>query len=231
MTRRRRRAVTRGIGLLRARAVDRPVIYRLDERRTSMTMPNLVKTGAAAVAASLLDAITTDPGSVWYDQLNKPSWQPPPSAFALVRPPIYALIAIGGARVLDRTSGPERRAFLRAYTLNLVLNAAWTPLLFRVKAPVAALADVVTLNVLNAHLLRGPGALTDRRRSASFPTRRGPTPRRRSTPPSCTETRGDVGDLVATISTAYGALLFASSLASHPRVRVAHCPHALRGCP
>jgi tryptophan-rich sensory protein len=125
-------------------------------RRTmdAMAIPTLVKTAAAVTATALLGAVSTDPRSGWYEGLNKPSWQPPPAAFGAVWTPLYALIAVGGARVMDRTSGEERRGFGRAYTVNLALNAAWTPLFFGAKAPLAALVDVAALNVSNAHLLR-----------------------------------------------------------------------------
>ncbi|GAB1692557.1 TspO/MBR family protein [Krasilnikovia sp. M28-CT-15] len=119
-----------------------------------MRIPTLVKTAAAVTAAAFAGAAGTDPRSDWYEGLEKPSWQPPPRAFGLVWTPLYALIAVAGARVLDRTSGAERQAFRRAYAQNLALNAAWTPLFFAARAPVAALADVVALNVSNAYLLR-----------------------------------------------------------------------------
>ena len=119
-----------------------------------MRIPTLAKTAAAVVSTALAGVASTDPRSDWYEKLDKPSWQPPPQAFGLVWTPLYALIAVAGARVLDRTSGEERQAFGRAYARNLALNAAWTPLFFGAQAPVAALADVAALNVSNARLLR-----------------------------------------------------------------------------
>jgi translocator protein len=119
-----------------------------------MRIPTLVKTAAAVTVAALVGAASTDPRCDWYENLEKPSWQPPPEAFGLVWTPLYALIAVAGARVLDRTTGEERQAFRRAYARNLALNGAWTPLFFGAKAPVAALADVAALNVSNARLLR-----------------------------------------------------------------------------
>jgi translocator protein len=123
-------------------------------RVAGMRIPTLLKTTAAVTTAALAGAASADPRSDWYENLEKPSWQPPPQAFGLVWTPLYALIAVAGARVLDRTSGDERQAFRRAYAQNLALNAAWTPLFFGAKAPLAALADVVALNVSNADLLR-----------------------------------------------------------------------------
>ena len=119
-----------------------------------MALPTLAKTAAAVTASALLGALSTDPRSDWYAKLSKPSWQPPGPAFGAVWTPLYALIAVAGARVLNRTSGPERDGFRRAYTVNLALNAAWTPLFFGAKSPVAALVDVAALNVSNADLLR-----------------------------------------------------------------------------
>ncbi|MGC1211186.1 MAG: TspO/MBR family protein, partial [Micromonospora sp.] len=92
--------------------------------------------------------------SAWYRSLDKPAWQPPPAAFPAVWTPLYALIAVAGARALDRTSGSQRARFARAYALDLALNAAWTALFFRARSPRLALAEIVALNAANVELLR-----------------------------------------------------------------------------
>lgn len=119
-----------------------------------MSVPTWVKTGAAVVVAAGVGSIATDPDSRWYRGLRKPAWQPPPVAFPAVWTPLYVLIAVGGARALDRGDGRARRAFARSYAINLGLNAAWTALFFRARRPGAALAEIAVLNVSNLVLLR-----------------------------------------------------------------------------
>ena len=117
-------------------------------------MRTLVKTALAVPATAVAGSVATDPKSAWYRSLRKPSWQPPPSAFPLVWTPLYALIAVAGARATDRTRGARRNAFLTTYTLNLILNVGWTAVFFRGRRPAAALAELAALNVSNLVLLR-----------------------------------------------------------------------------
>ncbi|MGK5741321.1 TspO/MBR family protein [Micromonospora sp. URMC 103] len=119
-----------------------------------MPLPSWVRTGAAVAATAVAGSVATNPSSGWYQRLRKPRWQPPAAAFPLVWTPVYALIAVAGARVLDRSSGAERAAFARAYALNLALNAGWTALFFRARRPAAALAEITALNASNLVVLR-----------------------------------------------------------------------------
>lgn len=66
----------------------------------------------------------------WYRRLDKPWWTPPDEVFGPVWTVLYALMGIGAYLVCRRDQHP---AFLRALTLffvQLVLNAAYSPLLF-----------------------------------------------------------------------------------------------------
>lgn len=119
-----------------------------------MRIPTLVKTGLATAATAASGAVATNPASDWYRSLDKPAWQPPPAAFPAVWTPLYALIAFAGARVLDRTAGPQRARFARAYAVDLALNAGWTALFFRARSPRSALVEIVALNAANVGLLR-----------------------------------------------------------------------------
>jgi benzodiazapine receptor len=117
-------------------------------------VPTWATVTAAVAATAVAGSVATDPKSVWYRTLRKPSWQPPPAAFPLVWTPLYALIAVAGTRALNRMSGTDRAAFTRAYGANLILNAGWTALFFRARSPEAALAEIAMLNLSNALLLR-----------------------------------------------------------------------------
>lgn len=119
-----------------------------------MRVPTLVKTAASVAAAAAAGSAVTTPGSRWYRSLDKPSWQPPPAAFPAVWTALYALIAVAGARALDRMPPAERRHFWRAYAVNLGLNAGWTGIFFGARRPGLALAEIAALNSSNLALLR-----------------------------------------------------------------------------
>jgi len=119
-----------------------------------MWIPTVAKTGAAVAATAAAGSIATTPASGWYRSLDKPSWQPPPAVFPVVWTPLYVLIAVAAARVLDRTEGRERSAFTRAFARNLALNAGWTAVFFRARRPTLALVEIVALNASNVDLLR-----------------------------------------------------------------------------
>ncbi|MCF0091561.1 TspO/MBR family protein [Micromonospora sp. MH99] len=119
-----------------------------------MRLPTLVKTAAAVTVTAAAGTAVNDTSNGWYRRLRKPSWQPPPVAFPLAWTPLYALIAVAGARVLDRTDGADRAAFTRAYALNLALNFGWSALFFKARRPTVALAEIAALNASNFALVR-----------------------------------------------------------------------------
>ena len=107
---------------------------------------------AGPVAAAVLGGLATDPGSAWFRSLDKPGWYPPPRTFGIVWSGLYAGTAWAAGEVLDRS--PDRRPFARAYALNMVLNAGWTPMFFRAHRPWAAAAEAAALTVSTADLVR-----------------------------------------------------------------------------
>ncbi|WP_433365401.1 TspO/MBR family protein [Actinoplanes sp. CA-142083] len=118
-----------------------------------MRLRTLVKTSAAVAAAAVAGSLATKPDSRWYKSLKKPSWQPPPAAFPIVWTSLYALLAVAGARVLDRAPESARAGFARSFGTNLVLNAGWTVVFFGARAPRAALAEIALLNASNLSLV------------------------------------------------------------------------------
>jgi tryptophan-rich sensory protein len=80
----------------------------------------------------------------WYRQLDKPSWTPPPWAFGPAWTALYVMIAIAGWIVWQR----EGFSFAFAiWSLNLVLNAAWSWLMFGRRRIDLALADASAMLV------------------------------------------------------------------------------------
>ena len=68
----------------------------------------------------------TIPGD-WYAALNKPPLTPPNWIFAPAWTVLYLLVGIAGARV---SASPHVKLLLPIWTVQLVLNFAWSPVVF-----------------------------------------------------------------------------------------------------
>jgi tryptophan-rich sensory protein len=97
--------------------------------------------GVACFLAAATGAVFR-PGA-WYKRLAKPSWLPPDWLFAPVWTVLYLSIAVSGWLVWRE--GALNGVPLAAYTVQLALNAAWTPLFFGLRRPDLALAEIVLL--------------------------------------------------------------------------------------
>src|SRR5271165_3249416 len=82
---------------------------------------------------------------LWYERLEKPSFNPPKSAFPIVWTVLYSLMAVSGWRVWQYSDSPERSAALKLWASQLILNGAWTRLFFGEHLPTWSLADIVSL--------------------------------------------------------------------------------------
>ena len=117
--------------------------------------PQIARTCAAVAATAVIGTLGTDVTSRWYHQLDKPAWQPPGAAFGPAWTTLYGLIAVAGARTLNRLQEPEeRRAFATAFGANLLLNAGWNWLFFKARRPDWALAEILLMEVSTLDLTR-----------------------------------------------------------------------------
>jgi translocator protein len=97
----------------------------------------------AATAVAALGAAATDLGP-WYQELQKPSWQPPDWLFGPAWTLIYALCALSAATAWSATSDRiERTRILGLFALNALLNVLWSELFFGRHRPDWALVEVV----------------------------------------------------------------------------------------
>jgi tryptophan-rich sensory protein len=119
-----------------------------------MSRRSLALTATAVTATAVAGGLGTDVRSEWYARLDKPDWQPPGWVFGPAWTTLYALIAVGGARALDRADTGERGRFAVALGANLALNTAWSWLFFTVKKPRWALAEVLLLETSSVDLVR-----------------------------------------------------------------------------
>ena len=99
----------------------------------------------AVVAASVIGGLASATSAEDYARLEQPSWAPPSWVFGPVWTLLYAMMAF--AAWLVWRSGPwsETRPALTAYAVQLVLNAAWTPLFFGMGWRGLAFAELTVL--------------------------------------------------------------------------------------
>lgn len=84
----------------------------------------------------------TGPGS-WYENLVKPSFQPPNSAFGPVWTVLFTLIAVSGWIVYMSPKSVERSRALRLWQIQFVLNVLWSILFFGIQMPFLAFIEII----------------------------------------------------------------------------------------
>ncbi len=136
-----------------------------------MRIPTMAMTGAAVAATAGAGVLATDPDSLYYRTLHKPSWQPPPPAFGIVWTPLYTDVAVTTAIALNTldANGDQaaKTALARALAVNLALNAGWSWLFFKSHRPWIAAAECALLTVSSADLVRRVAG-ADRRAGAAL---------------------------------------------------------------
>lgn len=93
----------------------------------------------ALVALAAVSGSQFSPGP-WYDALTKPSWTPPKWLFPVAWTVLYIMIAIAGWRVW-KAEGVG--AALAVWAVGLILNAAWSWIMFGERQIGWALVDLV----------------------------------------------------------------------------------------
>jgi len=93
------------------------------------------------------------PAGEWYAELAKPGWTPPSWLFGPVWSALYVMMALAAWKVW--LSGHYSRAgALTWWSLQLVLNAAWSWLFFGLERPGWAWIDMSLLMVLVVFCIR-----------------------------------------------------------------------------
>jgi uncharacterized protein YbjT (DUF2867 family)/tryptophan-rich sensory protein len=141
----------------------RRALAGVEPKRWSRTLAGV---GAAVAACAVAGSLATKPGAGWYRRLRKPRWQPPPAALPVVWTALYAATATASTATiaeLDEAGRTrEAAAYRRALAANLVLNAGWSAVFFRLQRLGLATAWSALLATSSADLARraaatGPG--------------------------------------------------------------------------
>ena len=109
-------------------------------RRRSVAVA--IALGVAVAAAAGLGGVAASSASATYDALELPAYAPPSWLFGPVWTVLYVAMAVA-AWLVWRRVGADRA--LLAWGVQLVFNAAWTPLFFAADAYALALVEIVVL--------------------------------------------------------------------------------------
>jgi tryptophan-rich sensory protein len=113
--------------------------------------PRLIGAILLCQGAGGIGALFTNDGlKTWYPRLKKPSFTPPSGVFGPVWTTLYALMGIAAYLVSSRDEeNPEARQAVRRaegiFALQLGLNVGWSFLFFKLRAPFAALIELLLL--------------------------------------------------------------------------------------
>jgi tryptophan-rich sensory protein len=108
---------------------------------------------AAFAAGAIGSTATVENVRVWYPTLAKPAWTPPGWLFGPVWSCLYVAMAVAAWRVWRLAIPGAARAVVGLYGAQLVLNALWSILFFRLRSPGLALVEIVVLWTLLVVLL------------------------------------------------------------------------------
>lgn len=107
-------------------------------------VPVAVAAGAT-VAVALAGGLLTDIGP-WYFSLRQPAWKPPDWAFGPIWTVVFTCAAASAVLAWrGAATETERARVIAAFTVNGILNVAWSALFFTLRRPDWALAEVVAL--------------------------------------------------------------------------------------
>jgi len=112
--------------------------------RSDFWKPVLVA-AAVAIFVAVLGGTLTDTGP-WYQNLRKPSWQPPDWLFGPAWTLIFALATASAVYAWrDAQNRVQRDWVIVLFALNGFLNVLWSTLFFALRRPDWALIEVVFL--------------------------------------------------------------------------------------
>jgi tryptophan-rich sensory protein len=126
-------------------ALSRP--DRSSLRILAETLGFVVAVNAAGAGAGLLAGSGGE--SDWYKSLEKPSFNPPGWVFGPVWTALYTMMGISLSMLWRaRDEKPAAGPALQLFTVQLILNLAWSFLFFRWENPRAAFVEILVLDAV-----------------------------------------------------------------------------------
>ena len=104
----------------------------------------LIAVGSALAVGGLSALLSLSGFSEYGSGTVQPSVAPPAWLFPVVRTVLYILMGVG-AYLVHITTSPDRKKALIVYAVQLVLNFAWTPIFFSLKAYLLAFIWILLL--------------------------------------------------------------------------------------
>jgi len=83
--------------------------------------------------------------SNWYEQLNKPDWNPPGWLFGPVWTILYTMMAIAAWRIWRKLGFAAGKTELSWFAVQLLLNGLWSQLFFNAQNPGLAFVEILFL--------------------------------------------------------------------------------------
>jgi len=83
--------------------------------------------------------------SIWYEQLNKPDWNPPGWIFGPVWTLLYILMAVAAWRIWKKLGFLDGATELSAFSIQLILNVLWSFIFFGLQNPGLAFLEIIIL--------------------------------------------------------------------------------------
>ncbi len=106
--------------------------------------PALAAWVGLCVAVGVVIGLFFKPG-LWYAALDKPAFNPPAWLFAPVWTVLYVAMGVAAWRIWCLPASTERKLALRLFGVQLILNAAWSPVFFGAHSLAGGLAVIVLM--------------------------------------------------------------------------------------
>jgi tryptophan-rich sensory protein len=111
-------------------------------------MPNYLKLIISLALPQIVGGLgaffTFSSVQTWFPTLVKPSWNPPSWLFGPVWTVLYVLMGIA-CFLIWKSHSPQKKSLLQLYTVQLILNALWSPAFFGMQSPALGLLVIVPL--------------------------------------------------------------------------------------
>jgi tryptophan-rich sensory protein len=106
----------------------------------------LITSITACNIAGVAGALATSPNTVWFNTINKPSFQPPNWVFGPVWTLLYTLMGIAIYQFWrEGFNTPERKKALGIFILQFTLNTGWSFVFFGMQQIGWALVEIIIL--------------------------------------------------------------------------------------